>query len=127
MVGSDLTEAKSALNKSGIKFEVIGDGNKITAQVPRGGEKIVLSLGRVLLYTDDSGAEERIKVPSLVGQNATEAINQLISMGFNVSLAGVSDYSRGVGATVIAQSGISEKLPRGSVITLTLRYLDSKE
>ncbi|MBR2460391.1 MAG: PASTA domain-containing protein, partial [Clostridia bacterium] len=126
-VGLSVSEAKLALNKLGLEYEVIGEGDKVIGQMPAAGARVMKLTGRVLLYTEGSGGENAVKVPDLVGMTATDAINKLVGLGFNIELAGVSDYSRGVGATVIGQSRISEELPRGSVITLRLRYLDNKD
>lgn len=125
--GFTVSYAKKELEKLGVSYEVIGGGDSVISQIPAGGESVVRSLGKVLIYTEELEGEELIKVPNLVGMTATEAVNRLVGLGFNVQLAGVSDYGRGVGATVIAQSPISAELPRGTVITLTLRYLDNKE
>jgi len=125
--GMTVEYAKKEAGRLGISYEIIGGGSTVISQVPAAGERIVKSLGRVLLYTEEAETQAGIKVPNTVGLTATDAINQLINLGFNIQLAGVSDYSRGVGATVIAQDLVSEKLPRGTVITLTLRYLDNKD
>lgn len=125
--GTTVDHAKKEAVKLGISFEVVGDGDSVIRQIPAAGESVVRSLGKLILYTVESDDGGSIKVPDMVGHTATEAINRLVGLGFNIQLAGVSDYSRGVGATVVAQSLISGELPRGTVITLTLRYLDSKE
>ena len=125
--GSTVDHAKKEVGKLGVEYEIIGDGKTVVKQVPAAGEKVVKALGRVLLYTEETDVETLVTVPNLVGLTATEAINRLVGLGLNVQIAGVSDYSRGVGATVVAQSLVNEALPRGTVVTLTLRYLDGKE
>ena len=125
--GLAVEHAKKEVGKLGVEFEVIGSGKTVVRQIPAAGESVVKAHGRVLLYTEETGVESLVRVPNLVGLTATEAINRLVGLGFNVQIAGVSDYSRGVGATVVAQTLISEDLPRGTVVTVILRYLDSKE
>ncbi len=119
-------DAKKEISKLGISAEIIGDGERVVAQVPLAGSVISRSGGRVILYTDGSASEE-IDVPDVIGMTATDAIKKLIDLGFNVSIAGVSDYGRGVGAKVTAQSTVGVKIKRGSAVTLTLRYLDGTE
>lgn len=126
-VGNSLSDAKSEIGALGLEYTVIGSGDKVVKQVPNSGEKVMKSTGRVILYTETDTGNSNIKVPDMVGENAAEAINKLIALGFNVQLAGVTDHTRGIGAKVIAQSQTSEELPLGSVIILTLRYLDSSE
>ena len=123
--GLTVEHAAKEIKKLGVDCEIIGDGGTVIAQIPAAGDPIVKSLGRVILYTEEV-ENDTVKLPNIVGMTATEAINYLVGLGFNIQLAGVSDYSRGVGATVIAQDRSSGELPRGTVITLTLRYLDSK-
>lgn len=119
-------DARSEIAKLGISAEVIGDGERVIAQVPLSGSVISRSGGRVILYTDGS-VQDETDVPSVVGMTATDAVKKLMDLGFNVSIAGVSDYSRGVGASVTAQSAVGVKLKKGSAVTLTLRYLDGTE
>ena len=119
-------DAKKEIEKLGIKAEIVGDGERVIAQAPLSGTVISKSGGRVILYTDGNVLDD-IEVPSVVGMTATDAIKKLIDLGFNVSIAGVSDYGRGVGATVVSQSLTGVKVKKGEAITLTLRYLDGTE
>ncbi len=121
-----VTDAKKLIAKLGVAAQVIGGGDKIIMQVPSEGSLIRKENGKIILYTDGASAET-VKVPNVTKLTATEAIKILVDLGFNISIAGVSDYGRGVGATVIAQSNIGETLASGSSVTLTLRYLDGKE
>ncbi len=121
-----VSEAKKEISKLGIKADVIGSGEKVIMQIPSAGSFITKESGRVILYTDGAQSEI-VKVPKVIGQTATEAIKTLVDLGFNISIVGVSDYGRGVGAMVTAQSNIGEGLVRGTVITITLRYLDGTE
>ncbi len=125
-VGAELQAVKRSIGDLGLEYEIVGSGSSVIKQVPSAHESVMRNTGKVLLFTDDD-ADGGVRVPNVVGTLATDAINRLISAGFNIRLAGVSDYGRGVGATVIAQSVSDGELPRGSVITLTLRYLDGTE
>ncbi len=122
----ELKEAQSLISKLGIKAEVIGNGDTVFMQIPEAGSSITKDSGRVILYTGGA-SDTPIKVPDLKGKNADEAVNKLVALGLNVNIVGVSDYSRGVGASVTAQSNVGDTLSPGSVITLTLRYLDNAE
>ena len=127
-IGSGVKEARRALEELGLTVETVGEGEKVIAQIPSAGEKVVKKLGRViLLTTEGEGSKDTLSVPTVVGKTATDAIELLVGLGFNIEIDGVRDYGRGVGATVIAQSAINGELPRGSVIRLTLRYLDGED
>lgn len=126
-VGLAVNSAKKELSELGVSYEVIGNGETVIKQVPSAYDKIMKSNGKVLIFTEAIDEDELLSVPNVVGITATEAIRILIDTGFNVMLAGVTDYSRGVEANVIAQSVNNGKLPRGTVITLTMRYIDGTE
>lgn len=125
--GMTVDYAKKELRRLELAYEVVGGGGTVIAQIPAAGEAVIKSLGRVILYTSEENEESLVRVPDVVGLTATEAINRLVGLGFNIQIAGVSDYGRGIGATVVAQTRIFEELPRGTVVSLTLRYLDSKD
>ncbi len=125
-IGKTVKEAKAEIEKMGIKAEVIGDGETVSFQVPYENVKIIKENGRILLYTE--GKESTVaKVPDVVGMSATDAVKILVDRGFNISIIGVTDYSRGVGATVISQSHKGSELEKGSSVEITLRYLDGTE
>ena len=124
--GKSVKEAKAEIEKLGLKAEIIGDGETVQSQVPSKNVKITKENGRVIIYTDKS-AGETAKVPSVVGLTATEAVKKLIDTGFNIRIVGVTDYERGVGATVVGQSVKDTYLTLGSVVEITLRYLDGEE
>ncbi len=121
-----LTEAKKEIAKLGILVTVVGSGDTVISQVPSAGSKISKDGARIILYTageTESGAQ----VPKVVGLTASEAIKLLINSGFNVRLAGATDYDKGIGATVIAQDFEGAVMPSGTAVTLYLRYLDGGE
>lgn len=125
-VGKTVKEASREIEKLGIKAEIIGDGEYVTAQVPSKSVKITKENGRVFIYTD--GNESAVaRVPSVVGMNAADAVKMLINSGFNIRITGVTDYTRGVGATVIAQSPENTELEKGAAVEITLKYLDGEE
>ena len=98
----------------------------VVAQVPAKNTEINLKYGKVILYTEET-VSALIKVPNVVGYDASEAIKKLTDLGFNIKINGVTDYSKGVGAKVIAQSSAGEESEHGSNIEITLRYLDGQE
>lgn len=95
----DLEQTKIALSNNNIRYVVIGNGNKVTNQVPNAGSKITSS-DTVYLITN----EDNIKVPNVVGLSSKTAKTILTKLGLNVKLEGVG--------YVVAQS-----LPEGSEFT----------
>lgn len=125
-IGKTVKEAKAEIEKLGLKVEIIGNGETVTSQIPGKNIKISKEGGRVFLYTE--GEESSIaKVPDVVGMTATDAVKKLIDSGFNIRIVGVTDYERGVDATVVAQSPKGTELTKGAAVEITLRYLDSED
>lgn len=121
-----VNETKNAVNKLGLKVTVIGTGEKVVSQMPEAGSKISKTGGTVIIYTGGE-TEKTGEVPKVEGKIATEAIRDLINAGYNVKIEGVTDYEKGVGATVIKQDIVGKGIEKGTVITIRLRYLDVKE
>ena len=106
---------------------MIGSGETVINQSPSASVKINKENGKVILYTEGD-APSYAKVPKLEGLTATEAIKLLVDAGFNVTLSGATEYDKGVGATVIAQSvAAGSELMLGETVSITIRYLDIKE
>ena len=125
-LGKTVKEAKKEIEKLGLKAEIIGDGETVTAQVPVSGVKITKENGRIFIYTD--GKESAVAtVPNVIGMTATDAVKKLVDSGFNISIVGVTDYEKGVGATVIDQSHKEKELEKGASVEIKLRYLDGEE
>ena len=125
-LGKTVGDAKKEIEKLGLKAEIVGDGEYVTTQVPSKNVKIIKENGKVFLYT--GGKESAVaKVPNVVGMSATDAVKRLVDLGFNIRIVGVTDYERGVGATVIAQSHKDTELEKGMSVEITLRYLDGEE
>lgn len=124
--GMKITEAKKYAEKAKLSVEVIGGGDIVLKQVPAKNTEINIKYGKVILYTEEK-AGATVKVPNVVGKDAFDAIKMLTDMGFNISINGVTDYSKGVGAKVVAQSRAGEEAENGSDIEITLRYLDGRE
>ncbi len=125
-VGMELAEAKRQIEKLGITVTVVGNGEKVISQTPRADVKLYKDSGRVILYTDGE-SKSAVVIPNVVGMNATEAMKLLIDAGLNIGIEGVTDYDKGVGATVIGQDKVGVECDIGSVVIIRLRYLDVRE
>ena len=80
----DLEQTKIVLSNNNIRYVVIGNGTKVTNQVPNAGSKITSS-DTVYLITN----EDNIKVPNVIGLSSKTANNILSKLGLNVKLEGV--------------------------------------
>lgn len=124
--GMSVSEAKKTAEKEKLTFEIVGNGDTVIKQVPAKNTEINIKYGKIILYTEENEGAT-LKVPNVVGTDAADAIKKLTDMGFNISINGVTDYSKGVGAKVVAQSRVGEEAEKGSNIEITLRYLDGRE
>ena len=105
----------------GFDFEIIGNGDKITAQVPEAGSKISSESGLLILYTGNEVPSDSVEVPDLMGMSAYNSNTTAVAAGLNVTFTG---YTNGT-ATVINQSLTPGSwVPRGTIIEIELRYLD---
>ncbi len=128
-VGLSLAEAEKKIRAAGLSFEY-GDGktgDTVTVQFPRAGEYVTKEGGCIILYTGGEPASYT-EVPSVIGKTAAEANRAILEAGLNIRIEGAVNYQLGEGATAIAAShAAGERLPRGSVVTVTFRYLDRDE
>ncbi len=120
-VGATVEACKTDLVWRGFAYEIVGDGDTVTAQIPSAGSKISSDTGLLILYTGEEKPADSVKVPDLLGMSAYNANNAAVSAGLNVTFTG---YTNGT-ATVIGQNLVAGTwVPRGTIIEIELRYLD---
>ena len=125
--GWPLADAEKMLNGR-VDYEVIGIGNVVNAQVPPGGSVMAKENGKVRLYVGDSMPEDTREVPSVVNMTASVANKHLSNLYFNIKIDGATNYNVISGAYVVSQSPEAGlKVPKGTLVTITLRYLDGTE
>ena len=124
--GWDIENAKQAIAEKGFSCEVVGDGTTVNSQKPDAGSVIYVSSGKIVLYTgaeteDDNSAT----VPDLASYSAEDANAKLVSLGFNVNVDG---SLKAQGAVVTSQNPeAGTKLPKGSVVTISVRAMNGTE
>ena len=127
-VGASVTEAKTRVNTLGVGVEVKGEGDTVTYQMPVSGESINKDTGKVILYCGDEIPDKTVTVPGVIGMTATKCNQTLLNYGLNILIDGTTNYDIASGAVVVAQSPVEgEAVAAGTVVTVTLRYLDSQE
>ena len=130
-----LNDARIQIQKAGLKYELIGEGDTIYGQLPAQGSRMQIEGGRIYLYVCPAGEEpaepiqpSEVTVPYVTGYKVSAALTTLISGGFNVQITGSVNYEAGTGATVISQSiPQGRKVPIGTVIILESRHTDGVE
>ena len=87
-INKDIDIVKNKLNSLSIKFEVIGNGKKVTNQYPKKGNIVN---GRVFLLTNDSNKN----IPNISNYSRKEVINLMDLLNLDYSIEGngyVSEY-----------------------------------
>lgn len=120
----EISAAKKKLSDMGLKFTIIGSGNKVIRQMPHSGS-IVNSGSVVVLYTEDVG-DNLVTVPDVTGKALAQVKSRLSSSGLNLSIVGAgatgSSSERTVAATQTPAAG--EKVPQGSIVKVEFRFKD---
>ncbi|MCL2518612.1 MAG: penicillin-binding transpeptidase domain-containing protein [Oscillospiraceae bacterium] len=110
-----------------IKYEPVGNGDIVSRQIPEAGEQMSRD-GTVYLYTGDAVPENTVTVPNVIGATAATANSRLSRLGFNIHVDGSANLTVGTGAVVVSQSPAPDTMvPKGTVVTITMRYLDGTE
>lgn len=118
VIGSTEEQAAATLSQSGLSYRVVGDGDKVTDQVPAGGVRIPAS-GSVILYMGGVKPTEQITVPDLTGLDPTECRDRLAELGLYMKRKGIAT-AQTTGETVASkQNPVADtKVSIGSVITI---------
>ena len=127
--GSRVADAKEQIRGLGLRFEVVGNGDTVTAQVPKRGSAVSKESGKVILYTNDADPESRTaSVPNVLGKTAAEANTLLVNAGLNIEIKGAQNYTKGSGAIVTSQSyGAGASVPLGTVVTVEVLHMDATD
>jgi len=113
-IGLNAEDAQKALQEEGFTVEVIGDGKKVTRQMPAAG-KLIPASGVIILYTDDDPQTEYTEVPNFVGMSVSQAQYWGRYYGLNVEVVGGTEY----GASTRQSVEAGTKVAKGSTITVT--------
>ena len=125
-IGAPLSSVTSSLEKSGIQYTVIGNGDYVLDQIPKADVIILKSSSTIYLYTEKRD-EEYVEVPSVVGKSIKEVNLLLSTIGLNICISG-SLSNTCTTLTVISQSlPVGAKVEKGSVITLTVLGTDFED
>lgn len=122
-VGSSTYHVTMDLEGRGLSYKVVGTGNTITNQVPKGGTEVEVG-SEIILYVakseEDSGT---VKVPNVMGKSYSDAVSTLSAEGFEVVFEGEIGDS-----VVTAQEpkyGVSAE--EGSEVKITLTKKEPEE
>lgn len=125
VVGMDLAVAKKKLGDMGLKYTIIGGGEKVTNQMPASFAKVGTG-SVVVLYTESRAESEKVTVPDIKGKSLQRVKSILSSNGLNLSIVGAgatgSTSDRTVAEKQTPEAGAV--VERGSIIQVEFRFLD---
>ena len=123
-VGLSLDEAAAALREAGLRFRTIGDGERVTSQLPAAHWRLARGT-ETILYLGAKSSNEKESVPNLVGMRYNEARDLLSRYGIYLhSLSAVWDGERQCIGTQSLRAGSAAA--HGSVIEVTLLSTDEE-
>ncbi len=111
-----------------LAYEVVGNGPKVISQIPAPGSSIMVSTGKVIVYTGDAVPDKYMTVPNVLNMTATVANKTLTNAGFNIKVEGSMNFDSGSGAKVVSQTPApGESVLAGSVIEVEFRHTDGTD
>ena len=120
----EIAAAKKKLSDMGLKYTIIGGGDKVVRQMPSS-SAIVNSGSVVVLYTENV-ENNMVTVPDVTGKYLAQVKSSLSSNGLNLSIVGAgatgSSSDRTVAAVQTPATGT--KVPQGSVVKVEFRFKD---
>ncbi|MBQ7352879.1 MAG: PASTA domain-containing protein [Clostridia bacterium] len=123
----NVSNAIEILKSIGISYEIIGNEETVCDQMPQKGSVIHKKSGKVLIYTGGN-TQTTVEVPNIIGLSAEQANLVLTNSGFNIKYEGTTNFKYGEKVEVVYQSiKAGEWVPRGTVITVKLLFIDEKE
>jgi len=118
LVGQTAQVGVEAAKNAGFTVRTVGEGDKVTAQIPVGGAMIPNG-SQIVLYLDAEKPDEQVKVPSLRGKSLEQAREALAKLDLYLKVGG-SDRYLSSGATVATQSvAAGTMVEPGTVIDCT--------
>ena len=106
--------AKETLESQGLQVTVIGEGDKVMAQVPTRGSQVPRN-GKVILYTEEGYKTEYTTVPNVIGRSLSEVNTILTNANLNFKVG--DGASNQAGAVAYSQNySEGDEVPVGTII-----------
>lgn len=121
--GMTADEAKSTLEKSGLKTKVVGEGSAVVDQLPKPGSSITNG-STVILYMEENNDESEVTVPNVIGLSVADAKARLESAGLNFEAIGAGQNNSGAYAAKQSYAE-GEKVKPATVVGVEFRHESS--
>jgi len=118
--GLTAEQAKELLDKKKIKFKTVGDGDKVTDQLPASGAKVTSS-AEIILYMGEQIPDGLVTVPDVSKMSPENANRALINAGLYLRPTGAIK-SNAASITAASQSiAAGTQVKRGTVVDVEFR------
>ncbi len=120
----ELAIAKKRLNDLGLKYTIIGGGEKVVRQMPL--ENATVNSGSVVVLYTENVENQMVTVPDVKGKSLARVKSTLTSAGLNLSIVGAG-ATGSTSESTIAESQTpqaGEQVPQGTVIKVEFRFQD---
>ena len=110
LVGYTEKEAADALKDKNLTYRLVGEGTKVTGQIPAAGSGVPGN-SQVILYMGESVPTELVTVPDFTGMTITEANRAATNAGLYVLVKGAdseSGYATATGQSVEAGKQVAQ-------------------
>ena len=115
VTGMTVADAAAALEKKGLKYRTVGQGDTVTTQIPAKGAAVPGG-SAIILYLGDAAPEESAQVPDVTGMGYDAARAKLEGAGFFLRAGGTNTvYGSASKASGQSVAG-GENAPLGTVI-----------
>ncbi len=119
LIGQTEDAATKALTDAGFRCKIVGEGDKVTDQVPSGGVKIPID-NEVILYMGGEKPTEMIEVPNVLGEHPSTAKDRLENVNLYMRRTGIKTSQTNSGTIAVQQNpAAGTKVPIGTVITVS--------
>lgn len=125
VMGKAPDKAKQTIESAGLKVRIIGEGDRVTEQMPKSNTKVSQN-STIVLYTEENIGKQMVTVPSVVGCAPAAANKILTDAGLNVKIKGVSNTS----GTAICAGQLpigGSTVEAGTIITLNFSYSEVRD
>ncbi len=120
----ELAVAKKRLNDMGLKYTIIGGGEKVIRQMPM--ENATVNSGSVVVLYTENVDSALVTVPDVTGKSLVRVKSTLTSAGLNLSIVGAG-ATGSTSESTIAESQTpqaGEQVPQGTVVKVEFRFQD---
>ena len=117
VVGEEIQSAKNKITGAGLTYKVVGNGEKVTSQLPDSAQSLYNG-GVVILYTEDTAKPSKVSVPNLTGLTMSQAITAAAHANINVQFSG---NTKGSAASYRQSISAGTQVDTGTIVTVYFR------